>query len=229
MTIVPQEQAAVYKQLAAPFDETFNDVRGGVEITYITGEQAVTRLNEELGFANWSFRVLEHGFNQESDEFWVLAELTAQIGERTLTRQQFGSQKIKRSRQDDHPLDIGFDLKGASTDALKKCASLVGVGLYLSHKEARAAAGRPVPAGGASPQATGAAVGGPLVCAQCGEELKEVRFRDGTSWSPQTLAEYGRRKHGKVLCMADYREANAARKRAEENVAVGQRFDEVPF
>ena len=31
-------------------------------------------------------------------------------------------------------IDYGFDLKGAATDSLKKCASLIGVGLYLSEK-----------------------------------------------------------------------------------------------
>ena len=69
--------ADIYAKLAAPFDSTFKDVRGGVELEYITGEQAITRLNEVLGVAGWSFRVLEHGHNQESDEFWVLAEMTA--------------------------------------------------------------------------------------------------------------------------------------------------------
>ena len=58
------------------------------------------------------------------------------FGERTVVRQQFGSQKIRRSRSTGAPLDLGFDLKGASTDAMKKCASLLGVGLYLSRKEA---------------------------------------------------------------------------------------------
>ena len=57
-------------------------------------------------------------------------------GFRMVVRQQFGSQKIRRSRSSGAPLDLGFDLKGASTDALKKCASLLGVGLYLSRKEA---------------------------------------------------------------------------------------------
>jgi hypothetical protein len=54
-----------------------------------------------------------------------------------VTRQQFGSQKIKRSRSSGAPLDLGFDLKGAATDAMKKCASLLGVGLYLSRKSPR--------------------------------------------------------------------------------------------
>ena len=42
--------------------------------------------------------------------------------------------------------------------------------------------------------------------------LKETRFKNGTTWSPEQLAGYGRRKHGKVLCMDDYRKANEARR-----------------
>jgi hypothetical protein len=54
--------------------------------------------------------------------------------ERHRRNDKFGSQKIKRSRSTGAPLDLGFDLKGAATDAMKKCASLLGVGLYLSRK-----------------------------------------------------------------------------------------------
>jgi hypothetical protein len=125
----------VYSRLAAPFDVTFTDVRGGVEMKYVSGEQVVTRLNEVLGVGGWSFRVLGHDINSEADEAWALGELVAEIGERTVVRQQFGSQKVRRSRSTGAPLDLGFDLKGASTDAMKKCASLLGVGLYLSRKE----------------------------------------------------------------------------------------------
>src|SRR5436190_17405484 len=124
-----------YARLAAPFDVTFTDVRGGVQLTYVSGEQVVRRLNEVLGVSGWSFRVLGHDINAEADEAWALGELVAEIGERTVVRQQFGSQKVRRSRSTGAPLDLGFDLKGASTDALKKCASLLGVGLYLSRKE----------------------------------------------------------------------------------------------
>ena len=123
-----------YARLAAPFDLTFKDVRGGVEFTFISGEQVVTRLNEVLGVAGWSFRILRHDINVEADEAWALGEIVAEIDGKSVTRQQFGSQKIKRSRSTGAPLDLGFDLKGASTDAMKKCASLLGVGLYLSRK-----------------------------------------------------------------------------------------------
>src|SRR6266850_1427080 len=138
----------VYNRLSAPFEVTFTDVRGGVELKYVSGEQVVTRLNEVLGVGGWSFRVLRHDVNSEADEAWALGELVAEIGERTVVRQQFGSQKIRRSRSTGAPLDLGFDLKGASTDALKKCASLLGVGLYLSRKEpSRPSNGRTTGAG----------------------------------------------------------------------------------
>lgn len=199
--------ADVYKSLAAPFETTFRDVRGGVELEFITGEQVVSRLNEVLGVAGWSFRVLEHGFNQEADEVWVLGELSANFGGTLVVRQQFGSQKLKRSRSSGTPLDIGFDLKGATTDALKKCASLLGVGLYLSRREFHAAEVEGEEGKADTP-----------TCEQCGEELKETRFKDGTSWTPAQLAAYGRRKHGRALCMAHYREANDARRRAAQAV-----------
>jgi hypothetical protein len=202
----------IYSKLAAPFDSTFRDTRGGVELEYITGEQAVSRLNEVLGVGGWSSRVLEHGFNEEADEIWVLAELHAVVDGMPLVRQQFGSQKVKRSRSSGAPLDIGFDFKGATTDALKKCASLIGVGLYLSRKEAQAPS---------QPEANG--TGETLVCSECGEELKETRFKDGSIWSPLQLAGYGRRKHGRVLCMAHYREANESARRTPKAL------EEIPF
>src|ERR671937_1272430 len=124
-----------HDRLSAPFDVTFTDVRGGVELTYVTGEQVTTRLNQVLGVGGWSFRILRHDINAEADEAWALGEIVAEIDGKCVTRQQFGSQKIKRSRSTGKPLDLGFDLKGAATDALKKCAMQLGVGLYLSKKE----------------------------------------------------------------------------------------------
>jgi hypothetical protein len=210
----------VYTKLAAPFDSTFHDTRGGIELEYITGEQAVTRLNEVLGVAGWSFRVIQHGFNEEADEIWVLAELHATIDGTPIVRQQFGSQKVKRSRSSGSPLDIGFDFKGATTDALKKCASLIGVGLYLSRKEAQVQppAQAEQPTGNSNGKATDA-----LTCSECGEDLKETRFKDGSVWTPVQLAGYGRRKHGRVLCMAHYREANESARRAPKTL------EEIPF
>jgi hypothetical protein len=132
----PRPAERTSARLAAPFEITFTDVRGGVPLTYVSGEQVVRRLNDVLGVGGWSFRILRHDIHAEADEAWALGELVADIDGQTVVRQQFGSQKVRRSRSTGAPLDIGFDLKGAATDAMKKCAMLLGVGLYLSRKEA---------------------------------------------------------------------------------------------
>ena len=62
-----------------------------------------------------------------------------------------------------------------------------------------------------------------MTCADCGTELKETRFRDGTVWPPAQLAAYGRRKHSRVLCMDHYRAANETRRKSE------RALEEVPF
>lgn len=302
-TMVDDAERGLYERLAAPFDVTFGDTRGGVDLEYVTGEQVTTRLNDELGFLNWSFRAVMHGIHAEADEAWVLGELTVMLEGRTVTRQQFGSQKVKRSRASGTPLDIGFDLKGAATDALKKCASLVGVGLYLWKKEPSCQQGQasgggrshdeisaqivanadgvpicqlamddggicgdevrgwdaknghpardawwvagwqirreeyglplcPAHQGGVKrgeyPPVAGNATGEPaaptplhgdaeaISCEECGEILTETRFKDGTNWAPGQLAVFGRRKHSRILCITHYREANQAKRRAEE-------------
>ena len=60
-------------------------------------------------------------------------------------------------------------------------------------------------------------------CEECGEPLTETRFKDGTNWPPAQLAVFGRRKHSRILCMTHYREANQAKRRAEEAL------QQVPF
>jgi hypothetical protein len=138
-------QPTDYRQLARPFDVVFRDNRGGVEFDYFTGEQAISRLNEQ-GPGFWDFEIIEHGVSSDADECWVLAKLTCRViqadpnlpGElmiQPVVKMQFGSQKLKRARSTGNILDIGFDLKGAATDALKKCASQIGVGTYLWRKE----------------------------------------------------------------------------------------------
>jgi Rad52/22 family double-strand break repair protein len=209
-----ETMTTTYAALAAIFDGTFKDVRGGVELEYVTGEQVVSRLNLVLGPDGWSFRVLEHGYHQEADEFWCLGEIAATIDGAPVTRQQFGSQKMKRSRASDTPLDIGFDLKGATTDALKKCASLLGVGLYLSRKEAPSS----------SEEASAVAPEGGFICTVCDKPLTATTFKDGTTMSAERLAGLGQRNHGRVLCMTHYAEAKRALQARQT-----QAEDPVPF
>jgi hypothetical protein len=197
----------LYTLLSAPFDPVFHDVRGSRQIEYLTGEQVISRLNRLLGFETWSFRVLEHGVEPEADEVWVLGELrVVGFGGEPVVRQQFGSQRIMRSRDRGSPLELGDDLKAAATDCLKKCATLIGVGLYLSRKDGAQRA-RSTEHGGAATATNDSASGASLVCVECGAALKSVKFRDGTTWTPADLAGHGREKFGRVLCVTHNRQA----------------------
>lgn len=218
---------STYESLAAPFDVTFTDVRGGVEITYISGEQVISRLNEVLGVAHWSFRVIKEEIHAEADEAWCLGEIAAVINGETVIKQQFGSQKIKRSRSTGVPLDLGFDLKGAGTDAMKKCASMLGVGLYLSHKrpqqrQAQRSAGPPrqiAPSAqrpaSASQAARPAAQVSPILCRFvldeatgeiCHKALEAVAD-SGRLWTASELANHGQTEFKKPLCWDHYCES----------------------
>lgn len=126
-----------YARLTAPFEQTHE--RNG--FTYITGQQATSRLNEVLGVTGWSFVVKEHGYSQQADSYWVLGQLRANVDGVEIVREQFGSQSLNRYRAKTNPdgtivkggiIDVGFDMKGAATDAFKKCAAQLGIGLYLA-------------------------------------------------------------------------------------------------
>jgi len=145
------EQAqALYDRLTAPFEPVHRvPIGGGGDAPYLSGEQVVTRLNETLTPLGWTFTVVEHGIHAEADELWALGRLAVthrpdsegRLQPCDVVRMQFGSNKIKRAKASGQPLDIGFDLKGAATDALKKCATLIGIGLDLTQKEGGATSG----------------------------------------------------------------------------------------
>ena len=78
----------------------------------------IARLNEAFE-GNWTFRVIRHDVSDE--EVVVLGELTAE-GE---TKQQWGSKEVQKNST------LGDNLKAATSDALKKCATLFGVALHL--------------------------------------------------------------------------------------------------
>ena len=104
----------------------FSDIRtrpgrNGGSISYIEGHAIVQRLNEALG-GDWSFKVLEREVLEQ--EVLVLVELRA--GD--IIKHAFGGSELTRTR-DGKIVSIADDLKSAATDALKKAATLLGVGL----------------------------------------------------------------------------------------------------
>src|SRR5262249_39752461 len=61
------------------------------------------------------------------EEVLVLGKLTAE----GIMRMQFGSSQVTRERGSGALMSLGDDLKAAGTDALKKCATFLGIGLHL--------------------------------------------------------------------------------------------------
>ena len=98
----------------------------GATLDYIEGHVVIQRLNDSFD-ANWSFEVLSHQINMESDEVIVLGKLTAE----QISKTQFGSSRITRNRDTGEIVSLADDLKAAATDALKKGATLWGIGLHI--------------------------------------------------------------------------------------------------
>ncbi len=113
--------------LTKPFEEERIQQRKGrfgKMLDYVGSHYVIERLNQAMeGY--WSFRIVEHLILE--DEVIVLGELSSH----GITHQQFGSSSITRGKQDNQPVSIGDDLKGAASDCLKKCATQFGVGLHL--------------------------------------------------------------------------------------------------
>lgn len=100
--------------------------KGGGTWDYVTGTYIKKVLNMMFGW-NWSFEVDKFDLNMEAKQAIVLGRLTVISGDQRIVKMQFGRQDIKFRKDSTVPLDLGNDLKGATTDALKKCAAELGI------------------------------------------------------------------------------------------------------
>jgi hypothetical protein len=114
-------------------------------LDYVEGHSVIQRLNDALD-GGWSFEITHHEVRE--DEVIVLGKLTAE----TVTKMAFGASQVTRERESGQLVSLGDDLKAASTDAMKKCATFLGVGLHLyADKPLNGAAPRPGHAGNGRP------------------------------------------------------------------------------
>ena len=95
-------------------------------LDYVEGHVVTSRLNDAFE-GNWSFEIVKYRILKETNEVIVLGKLIAE----NVTKMAFGSKEMATNKDTKAIISIGDDLKAASTDALKKAASLLGVGLYL--------------------------------------------------------------------------------------------------
>lgn len=112
--------------------------KSGAQLTYIPVSEVINRLNKVLGIDGWSYEIIKCERDSLDPEF-IVAHVRMTVytdGERfaAVTKDGFGGQKIKRTKQGDI-VDLGDEFKGAVSDALKKAAQAIGVGLYLARTE----------------------------------------------------------------------------------------------
>lgn len=106
---------------------------------YHEGEAIITHLNYALGPDGWDWDWLDQGFDVEGDNVWVLGKLTARFlghadaddGYKTTTATKTvkGWKAVSRKKNGGALYQLGQDYKAADTDALKRAARLLGVGL----------------------------------------------------------------------------------------------------
>lgn len=99
--------------------------RGNKTFDYIEVGYVVQTLNQAFHRAwDWEVDQQEVGRTQ----VWVKGRLTVYFSpEFKVTKTSFGGSDIKKNR-DGEVIDIADDLKAASADALKKAASMIGIG-----------------------------------------------------------------------------------------------------
>jgi hypothetical protein len=97
--------------------------QGGKSLSYVETHAVIARLNEAADF-DWSFEVEKHD---------VLAEEVIVLGKLTIdgiTKMAFGGSSVTRDNAGNE-VSLADDLKAATSDAIKKAASLFGIGLEL--------------------------------------------------------------------------------------------------
>ena len=101
--------------------------RNGLE--YVESAAVIQRLNDAFGHDGWSFEIVEQKTVEE--EVITKGRLTIYGTDREIVKEQIGSHSFARSRESNDILSRGDTMKASATDALKKCSSLLGIGLHL--------------------------------------------------------------------------------------------------
>ena len=109
--------------------------KGGTSLTYIPVSEVITRLNKVFGVANWNSSIM-HCQRDAHDPDFIVAHVTLEVVTEgaIVSKDGVGGQKIKRTKNGDI-VDLGDEMKGAVSDALKKAAQQFGIGLYLARSE----------------------------------------------------------------------------------------------
>ncbi len=138
--------------LSRPFTQELIKHREGQkkkQLAYVETVHYIDRLNEVFGYT-WNWEIISE--NVTEYEAYCKGRLTVDIDGQTVIKEAYGGKDLtivdvydKQTRQvtGKKPFSIADDLKSASSDALKKASSLLGIGLHLYKGSGNN--GRPVP------------------------------------------------------------------------------------
>lgn len=119
--------------------------KGGRSFPYTDPAYVIRTLNLAFGW-DWSFEADNEDIfyvNDKPFEAKVRGRLTVHTGDKTIVKVQYGCQPIEFQKNNpDMPVSLGDAYKGAASDALKKCASLLGVALDLYDSDSDINTGR---------------------------------------------------------------------------------------
>lgn len=111
--------------------------KGGKKFRYVPHGWVTEQLN--LAFKwGWSLEIASYQIlpsDADPAEVIVQARLTVHTPAGDIVKTQFGAKDVIREKETGRPLSVGDDLKAATSDALKKCASLLGIGLDLYYSD----------------------------------------------------------------------------------------------
>jgi hypothetical protein len=97
---------------------------GGSRLDYVEVGYIIDLLNRAFGW-DWDFRITAEQIGKA--QVWVRGELSVHFSDHIVIKAQYGGASIKMNKTTNSPVSIADDLKAAASDALKKCASLLGV------------------------------------------------------------------------------------------------------
>lgn len=121
--ITKQTEKAILEKTPAKYIKK-RQGRGGKQLDYVETGYVINKLNEVFSYM-WSFEVVDEKIGET--QVYVKGKLTAHLSPTlSITKVQYGGKDIAKG-SNGRPIDIGDDMKAASSDALKKCASLFGI------------------------------------------------------------------------------------------------------
>jgi len=172
--------------LEKPFDkEQIKQRKGnfGDTIDYVETHTVIQRLNDSFD-GQWCFEILSQ--ETTAGEVIVLGKLTAG----GVSKTQFGSNKITTSKQGE-VISMGDDWKAAGSDALKKSASLFGIGLHLYGADKKE---QPSEQSGKGMSEKSKPKGGAAITKEQLAQIKKLRTDLG--WTPEKVQEHSKTMFG---------------------------------